>query len=204
MRGQLQEPAVDFRPHPFSRIRPAPGVCVQLRQVPERAWVRGVSFSSVDDVRRLIRQENEWCAELVLAESTWGQPILRIDSSGKVIDGPVSPKPPPGDLFGPLPPSIRQVLVDTLPGQAPELIRGPLTSVLQKADIRWGDPGVRAAVVRGESIVIHAGLLAHLAKLQRSAVLGHLARVIAPPARQLATQKLELAMSKLQGRLQRP
>lgn len=185
------EVPVEFRPAPFERVWPRPDVCVQLRRGVERAWIEGRGYSALTaGARRIHPVDGGFVAVLELAGRVWGV-VARMTAEGDVIDGPHALPPPPPHLCGrELPASIREALVRALPPRAPRLLQAPLQAVLEEAPIRWGDPGVDAASVTGSGIVLHAGILEHLAALPPVRILEEVAAAVEDPARRLAMQRL--------------
>ena len=192
-RAAMEPVAVDFAPAPFERVRTAPGVVVQLRDELERVWLGGDVYAAGTGVRRLVRTDAGWAADVWLGGAPWARAV-EVTPAGDVVAGPTPLPAVTGDVVGQvLPPALLDVLAELVAAAVAPPLAGAARTELSAARVVWGDPGAAAARDTRDEIIVHAALWDRLAPRGLAQVGRALAEALVPPVAARAQARLAAA-----------
>jgi hypothetical protein len=157
--GDLPAIAIDFTPAPFERRQIAIDGYAQLRDDLERITLAGATFDRRGDVRRLLRVDDGWAAEVWFGDRAWAR-VARLAADGSLHERWPLPPMTESPCGQALPPELVAVLLELLAPLLPE----PLTTdAIAAVPIVWGDAGAYPAIDRGDRVILHAALWLALA-----------------------------------------
>ncbi len=186
--------AVDFVPAPFERVRVGPGVVAQLRDQLERVWIGAEVYPAGGGVRRLVRTDQGWAAEVWLGGAPWAR-LAELTGAGELRAG-LTPLPPvTSPVVGQSLPAallvaLAELIVDAVAAPLADAVRAELAT----ARVAWGDPGAAAVRDDGAVILVHAALWDRLAPRGLAEVGLALAEALAGPIAARAQARLAASL----------
>ena len=191
VRGAMTEVDVPFMPAPFEWHWPADGVCVQLRQGLERAYIDGRGYSLHQlGTRRLRREGEHSVAYIDLGGIAWHD-VLRFAPDGTPEGHPAPiPAAPPGLVGQALPEEIVALLSTILQQRAPRMLVATVSAVLSSRVLRWGDTGDDLARPVADAIELHSAFGERLPEMDPQRMLGAFVLALEPVVTRLAQAEL--------------
>lgn len=191
IRGSMIEVSVPFRPAPFEWHWPSSGVCVQLRDGLERAYIQGRSYVLHQlGTRRLRTEGDRRVAYVDLGGIPWHD-VLTFEADGTPL-GEAAPIPAaPTRLIGQaLPEEIVNLLGAVLEQRAPRLLGPTVRHVLAGHVLRWGDTGDELARAVDDAIELHSAFGERLPEMDPQAMLGAFVLALEPVVTRIAQKNL--------------
>ena len=191
IRGSMVEVDVPFHAAPFEWHWPTKGVCVQLRDGLERAYVGGRSYALHQlGTRRLRRDGERLVAYIDLGGIAWHD-VLTFEADGTPIGEP-SPLPaaPPRLLGQALPEEIVALLAAVLEQRAPRMLAATVKHVLAGHVMKWGDTGDELARSTDTGIELHSAFGERLPDMDPQAMLAAFVLALEPVVTRIAQATL--------------
>ncbi len=191
IRGSMIEVEVPFRPAPFEWHWPADGVCVQLRDGLERAYLGGRGYALHQlGTRRLRREGDRVVAYVALGGIPWHD-VLSFEPDGTPMGEPEPLPPAPTALLGQaLPEEIVNLLCAVLEQRAPRMLAPSISHVLAGHVLRWGDTGDELARPADGTIELHSAFGEGLPEMDPQTMLGAFILALEPVVTRIAQQAL--------------
>lgn len=191
IRGSMVEVDVPFHPAPFEWHWPTEGVCVQLRDGLERAYIAGRSYARHQlGTRRLRAEGSRLVAYIDLGGIAWHD-VLTFEADGTPVGSPAPIPAAPARLIGQaLPEEIVALLGAVLEQRAPRILAPTVRHVLSGHVLKWGDTTDELARATDGGIELHSAFGERLPDMDPQQMLAAFVLALEPVVTRIAQQAL--------------
>jgi len=189
----FDEVAVDFYPAPYERILSDNGICVQLNDGLEKAYINGsIYYKASSGAHKICKLNEGYEAFIEIAGRKWAA-IAEFNMEGELIHGPF-PSPNVNKKYNgkKIPDSIKSVISDLLVAQAPAMMKEVINEVLTKIPITTEDIGDRLSLFKKDEIVLHSIFIERIIEEEKAEIFYELVGAIEPIVQKLAQTFLKI------------